>query len=91
MKIPNLGCGTKVSASPDVVNIDWAIYLRLKKNPALERMARFFLRGEHRARFEALPPNIMVHNLAGTQLCRLFRHLLYFLRCQRVTPVPVFL
>ena len=64
MKILNLGCGTKVSRSPDVVNIDWSIYLRLRKNPILRVMAPHFLRGERLHRFKSLAENILIHNLA---------------------------
>ena len=31
MRIINLGCGTKTCQNPDVINIDWSIYLVLKK------------------------------------------------------------
>lgn len=60
----NLGCGTKVSASADVMNIDWSIYLRLKQSRILRTVVPFFLRGERQKRFLTLPDNIMVHNLA---------------------------
>lgn len=64
MKILNLGCGTKVSSSPDVINIDWSIYLRLKKTRLLSTIAPLLLKGERLNRFNALSDNIMVHNLA---------------------------
>jgi SAM-dependent methyltransferase len=64
MRILNLGCGTKVSASPDVVNIDWSVYLRIKSSPLLRPLARLVATGERRARFDALPDNILVANLA---------------------------
>ncbi|GAK57148.1 hypothetical protein U27_04113 [Candidatus Vecturithrix granuli] len=64
MKILNLGCGTKTSASPEVINIDWSIYLRFKKNPLLRVIAPLFVKGERLERFHALPTNIMVHNLS---------------------------
>lgn len=38
MRILNLGCGSKASSSPDVVNIDWSIALRLKRNRLLRRL-----------------------------------------------------
>ena len=41
MKILNLGCGAKTSDSEDIVNIDWSILLRLRKNN-LMRFASFF-------------------------------------------------
>jgi SAM-dependent methyltransferase len=64
MRILNLGCGTKVSLSPDVVNIDWSVYLRVKKNRLLRAMASVALRGERLNRFNALSDNIVVHDLA---------------------------
>lgn len=64
MKILNLGCGTKTSASADVINIDWSIYLRIKKNRILRLVAPRVIKGEQLSRFQALPDNIMVHDLA---------------------------
>lgn len=64
MKILNLGCGTKTSSSPEVINIDWSAYLRLKKNPILRVITPLFLKGERSERFTSLPSNIMVHDLS---------------------------
>jgi SAM-dependent methyltransferase len=64
MKILNLGCGTKTSPKPGVINIDWSIYLRLKKMKILRLVVPLFIRGTRLERFKALPDNIMVHNLA---------------------------
>lgn len=64
MLILNLGCGAKTCSSEEVINIDWSMYLRLRKNPLLRTTAPFFLRGDRRQRFLALPSNIMVHNLS---------------------------
>ncbi len=65
MKILNLGCGVKTSSSPDVINIDWSIYLRLRRNPLLRPVALRLLTGVRLERFKALPQNILVHNLAA--------------------------
>lgn len=62
MKIVNLGCGTKTH--PDVINIDWSIYLRIKKNPFLRHMARIIMKGERLKKFNRLPDNIIVHDLS---------------------------
>lgn len=62
--VVNLGCGTKTSSHPDVVNIDWSPYLRLRRHGLTRALAPLLLRGERRARFEALPDNIRVENLA---------------------------
>ena len=60
----NLGCGTKTSSISEVVNIDYSIYLRLKKNPIFRAIAPLFLRGERLDRFTSLPNNIVVHDLS---------------------------
>ena len=64
IKVLNLGCGTKVSSTPEVVNVDWSIYLRLKKNRLLRPLVPWFVKGERLRRFKSLPDNIMVHDLA---------------------------
>ncbi len=64
MKILNLGCGTKVSSSQNVINIDWSIYLRLKKNRFLRPIVPLLLKGERLIRFNGLSDNIVVCNLA---------------------------
>lgn len=64
MIILNLGCGTKTSDHPSVVNIDWSIMLRLKKNPALAFLTRLISDRDRLTRFEKIPTNILVHNLA---------------------------
>jgi SAM-dependent methyltransferase len=64
MKILNLGCGTKTSDNPDVTNIDWSIYLRLKRNRLLRTIVPLLVNGERLERFKSLPDNIMVRNLA---------------------------
>lgn len=64
MKILNLGCGTKTSNKPGVINIDWSIYLRLRKMKALRSVVPLFVRGVRLERFNSLADNIMVHNLA---------------------------
>ena len=64
MKILNLGCGTKTSNKPGVVNIDWSIFLRLKKNRILSPLIPLFFKGSRLERFRSLGNNIMVYNLA---------------------------
>lgn len=64
MKILNLGCGTKTSSEPGVVNIDWSVYLRLKKSRVLRFLSPLLLKGERLNRFRSLSHNIIVHNLA---------------------------
>ena len=64
MKILNLGCGSKISLRPEVINIDWSIYLRSKRNRLLRTIVPLLIKGERKYRFNSLPDNIMVHNLA---------------------------
>jgi SAM-dependent methyltransferase len=63
MKILNLGCGTKVSSHPAVTNIDWSIYLRIKRSRIFQMMVPVFVRGERLTRYQSLGKNILVHNL----------------------------
>jgi SAM-dependent methyltransferase len=65
MKVLNLGCGTKTSSRPEVINIDWSMYLRLKRNPILRAVAPVLIGGERLRRFKSLPDNVLVHNLAN--------------------------
>jgi len=65
MRVLNLGCGTKTSPHPDVVNVDWSIYLRIRRRPWLSSLALLVLDETRRDRLRALPPNIRVHNLAN--------------------------
>lgn len=64
MKLLNLGCGMKTSDHPDVVNIDWSIYLRLATNSVTRRIAPYVLDNTRVERMRSLPQNIRVHNLA---------------------------
>lgn len=64
MKILNLGCGHKVCVHPDVVNIDWSMYLRLRNNKLLTLIMPMLLNNERLRRFEQLPSNIMAHDLS---------------------------
>lgn len=63
MKILNLGCGDKTSASEDVINIDWSIYHKIKTNPLLRLTVLPFLDGERRKTYDSLPTNVMAHDL----------------------------
>ena len=64
MRLLNLGCGTKASAHPNAINIDWSVYLRLRRLPLVAAAARIVLDEPRRPRLAALPSNVMVHNLA---------------------------
>lgn len=62
-RVVNLGCGPKVSSHPDVVNIDWSIYLRFRSSALLSWLPRLVLRGERLRRYLSLPANIVAHDL----------------------------
>jgi SAM-dependent methyltransferase len=63
MQILNIGCGTKTSDDPSVVNLDWSLYLRIKQSPIARRVASSLLTGERKARLLALGDNIRVHDM----------------------------
>lgn len=60
----NLGCGTVTSDRPGVINIDRSIYLRLRKHRFLAPLVPLVAVGERRQKYDSLPDNIMVHDLA---------------------------
>jgi SAM-dependent methyltransferase len=64
MKILNLGCGTKTSSNPDVINIDWSIYLRLRRLKICKPLISPLVSEDRMERLRSLPDNILVHNLA---------------------------
>lgn len=64
MKVLNLGCATKTSGHPSVVNIDWSILLRIRSNPVLKVLAPVLLNGTRLKRFQHLPDNLLVHDLS---------------------------
>lgn len=63
MKILNLGCGIKVSPHQDVINIDWSMYMRLKKSRIGRLVAPLILDKERLDNFRNMPDNILAHNL----------------------------
>lgn len=65
MQILNLGCGTKVSKRQEVINIDWSIYLRVKRNPFLRLFVPLLFRGARLQQYLELGDNVMTHNLAN--------------------------
>lgn len=64
MIILNLGCGSKTSSAPKCVNLNWIIALRIRRNTLMRMLAPITLRAERFSRFNALPNNIKVWNLA---------------------------
>jgi hypothetical protein len=65
MLILNLGCGTKTCSHPDVTNVDFSIYLRMRKSRVIRALAPLLIKGERLRRFNALPGNFVAHNLAA--------------------------
>lgn len=63
MKILNLGCGTKTSPSPEVINIDWSIYFRIKKSIVLTYLTKPFVKGGRLKRLRNLRGTILAHDL----------------------------
>lgn len=64
MKILNLGCGTKTSPKEEVLNLDWSMYLRLKRSKLASLFVPIILRGERLEKFRSIPDNVIVCNLA---------------------------
>lgn len=64
MRVINLGCGTKTSPDADVTNVDWSIYLRIRKSTLLRLLSRLIVSGHRRKQLAAMPPNVLVHNMA---------------------------
>jgi SAM-dependent methyltransferase len=64
MRILNLGCGTKISTSSDVVNIDWSIQLRIRRSALLSLFAPVLLNRERLSAFRSLADNILVYDLS---------------------------
>lgn len=65
MRILNLGCGSKTSDKPEVTNIDWSIYLRIREIALFRPIVPLIFRGERLKKFNALPSNVMVHDLSN--------------------------
>ena len=61
----NLGCGTKTSPHPSVVNIDWSILLRIRSNPVLRALAPVMLNGDRLRCFQNMPNNLKAHDLSS--------------------------
>jgi SAM-dependent methyltransferase len=61
----NLGCGTRASDATNVTNIDWSPYARIRNNTLLRTLARPLLSTERRRRLDALPQNVLCHNLSS--------------------------
>ncbi|WKZ12691.1 MAG: methyltransferase domain-containing protein [Gammaproteobacteria bacterium] len=63
-RVLNLGCGHKTSPHPDVLNVDWSIFLRFRKSRLLRSLPLALLRGARRQRYVAIPDNTLAHDVA---------------------------
>lgn len=61
MKVLNLGCGTKTSHK--AINIDWSMYLSIKKNWIFRLCSPVFLNNERRNKLRNLDDTILVHDI----------------------------
>lgn len=59
----NLGSGTRTSGHPHVINVDWSVYLRIRRNPLLRRLALLFLDADRLMKLEQMGDNVVVHDL----------------------------
>ena len=64
MELVNLGCGTKAAPGDRVLNIDWTIYLRIRRSRVLSMLSKPLLSAERRRHLESLPENVQVHDLS---------------------------
>lgn len=64
MIILNLGCGTKTSSYPGVINIDWSLMLRIRQSRVAYPLVRRLVDSARRDRLERLPNNVFVHDLS---------------------------
>lgn len=62
--ILNLGCGTQAADDPEVTNIDWSIYLRIRRRRSLSWLGERVLGAARAQRLRSLPDNIVVHDLS---------------------------
>ena len=64
LALVNLGCGTKAATGERVVNIDWSVYLRIRRSRTLTLVTRPLLSEARRQHLASLPANVLVHDLS---------------------------
>ena len=64
MLVLNLGCGTKTSDDPRVVNIDWSVLVRLRARPFLRPLYGIVVSSGRISRLKAMPGNVRAVNLS---------------------------
>jgi SAM-dependent methyltransferase len=60
----NLGCGTRTTAHPDFINIDWSLNIRIKKSRLLRMLAWPALDARRRMRLEQMTGRMLAHDLS---------------------------
>lgn len=63
MIVLNLGCGFATSAHPDVVNVDWSPYIRIRTNSLANAVANAILPEGRRSRLKSLSGKLVAHDL----------------------------
>lgn len=58
----NLGCGTK--CAPEAINLDWSIYLTLKRNRIISTVLYPLIGSARREHLASIPDNIIVHDIS---------------------------
>lgn len=64
MLILNLGCGTRTSKHPDVVNVDWSLNIRIKNSRLLRLAASPLLSARRRSRLDRMEGRLLAHDLS---------------------------
>jgi SAM-dependent methyltransferase len=64
MLILNLGCGTRTSTHPDVLNVDWSLNIRIKNSRLLRLAASPLLDARRRGRLEQMRGRLLAHDLS---------------------------
>lgn len=64
LALVNLGCGTKAASGNQVMNVDWSVYLRIRKSKILTLLTRPLLSEARRQHLASLPDNVVVHDLS---------------------------
>jgi SAM-dependent methyltransferase len=64
MLILNLGCGTRTSKHPDVVNVDWSLNIRIKNSRLLRFAVSPLLNARRRSRLDQMGGRLLAHDLS---------------------------
>ena len=64
MLMLNLGCGTRTTAHPEFVNVDWSLNIRIKNSRLLRLIAWPALDARRRQRLEQMRGRLLAHDLS---------------------------